>query len=370
MDRTYRRIFAGAAAVALTVSSVGSALAQDETTAPAESAAAGGSYTIGMTNTIVGNGWREEMRCSILAQAAASGQVADVEEFHQNSDAAGQAESIRNFIAAGVDAILVNPADAAALDEAIKEATDAGIVVVSMDQAVTAPTAYSITNDHTEYARLGADWLFSTLGSGDVYYMRGAAGAPADNDRDAGFKAALEDYPDINIVQEDATGWNFDNGKRLMLDFLASGLPVDGVWTSGIDFVIPQAFQESDVPFVPVVGADSAEFVSQLVGPNALEGFQGAFVTNPASIGGAAVTLALQALNGEIPKVPADSESAVVHITPVLFENVTEEGRAAAEAALDPDLPGTWPVGITVPDWTTYSKEDLLACGGEPIGES
>jgi ribose transport system substrate-binding protein len=267
-----------------------------------------------------------------------------------------------------VDAILVNPHDAAALDDAIKEATDAGIVVVSMDQAVTAPTAYSITNDHTEYARLGADWLFTYLGGeGDVYYMRGAAGAPADDDRDAGFKAALENYPGITIVQEDHTGWNFDNGKKLMLDFLSSGLPVDGVWTSGIDFVIAQAFQESDVPLVPVVGADSAEFVSQLVGSDAFEGFNAAFVTNPASIGGAAVTLALKALDGELPKVPADAESAVVTITPVLFENVTEEGRAATEAALDPDLPSTWPVGITVPDWTTYSKEDLLACGGNPV---
>lgn len=355
MDRKYAKLFAGAAAVALAISSVGSAVAQDD------------GYVIGMTNTIVGNGWREEMRCSILAQAAKSGQVAEVVEFHQNSDTAGQNESIRNFIAAGVDAIIVNPHDAAGLDDAIKEATDAGIVVVAVDQEVTAPTAYSITNDHTEYARLGADWLFNYLGGeGDVYYMRGAAGAPADDDRDAGFKAALENYPGINIVQEDHTGWNFDNGKKLMLDFLSSGLPVDGVWTSGIDFVIAQAFQESDVPVVPVVGADSAEFVSQLVGADAIEGFEAAFVTNPASIGGAGVTLALQALNGEIPVVPASPEDAVVNITPVLFENVTEEGRTATESALDPDLPGTWPVGITN-DFTTYTKEEILACGGNPV---
>jgi ribose transport system substrate-binding protein len=372
MDRIrFAKLVAGLAGATLAVSNVTGVLAQDASTTPDASAPAGGAYTIAMTNTLVGNGWREEMRCSILAQAAASGQVADVEEFHQNSDAAGQAESIRNFIAAGVDAILVNPADAAALDEAIKEATDAGIVVVSMDQAVTAPTAYSITNDHAEYARLGAEWLFNHLGgAGDVYYMRGIAGAPADDDRDAGFQAALANFPDINVVQEDATGWDFPTGKRLMLEFLASGLPVNGVWTSGIDFVIPEAFVESEVPFVPVVGADSAEFVSQLAGPEALEGLQGAFVTNPASIGGAAVTLALQALNGDIPKVPESAETAVAHITPVLYENVTEEGRAAVEAALDPDLPGTWPVGITVPDWTTYTKEDLLACGGTPIGES
>jgi ribose transport system substrate-binding protein len=359
MDRKHiARLFAGVAALGLVVTSCGTVAAQD------------GGYKIGMTNTLVGNGWREEMRCSILAEAAKSGQVSEVVEFHQNADAAQQQESIRNFIAAGVDAIIVNPADAAALDQAIQEATDAGIVVVSVDQAVTAPTAYSITNDHVEYARLGADWLFDYLGgTGDVYYMRGAAGAPADNDRDAGFKAALANYPDINIVQEDATGWDFPTGSKLMLDFLASGLPVDGVWTSGVDFPIPQAFVDSEVPVVPVVGADTAEYVRQLAGPEAIPDFKGAFVTNPASIGGAGVTLALKILNGELPKVPADAESAVVNITPVLFENVTEEGKAATEAALDPDLPDTWPVGITVPDWTTYTKEDLLACGGKPIGE-
>ena len=83
-----------------------------------------------------------------------------------------------------------------------------------------------------------------------------------------------------------------------MLDFLASGIPVDGVWTSGIDFVIAEAFLESDIPVIPVVGADTAEFISQLVGPNAVEDFVGGGVTNPASIGGAGVTLALQALSG------------------------------------------------------------------------
>jgi ribose transport system substrate-binding protein len=362
MNRKLAKVFAVGATAALATTAFGTAVtAQDE---------AMGDYTIGMTNTVVGNGWREEMRCSILAQAVDSGQVSEVVEFHQTSDAAGQQASIRDFINAGVDAIIVNPADAGALDQAIQEATDAGIVVVSVDQAVTAPTAYSITNDHTEYARLGAEWLFEKLeGSGDVYYMRGFAGAGADDERDAGFKAALANYPDINLAGEVFTGWDFGEGKKQMLDFLASGIPVDGVWTSGIDFVIAEAYQESEVPVVPVVGADSAEFVSQLAGPDAIEGFEAAFVTNPASIGGAGVTLALQALNGEIPLVPADAESTVVKITPVLFENASEEGKSAVELALDPELPGTWPVGITVPDWTTYTKADILACGGTAIQE-
>ena len=44
-------------------------------------------------------------------------------------------------------------------------------------------------------------------------------------------------------------------------------------------------------PLVPVVGADNAGFVGQL---NSVEGLKGAAVTNPGSIGGAGVTLAMQ----------------------------------------------------------------------------
>src|SRR5262245_34364517 len=35
-------------------------------------------YVIGVSNTLVGNGWREEMICSVKAQAAASGVVSKV----------------------------------------------------------------------------------------------------------------------------------------------------------------------------------------------------------------------------------------------------------------------------------------------------
>src|SRR5687768_5856519 len=191
-------------------------------------AAAQESYTIGVSNTVQGNGWREEMICAIKAQALAAGNVESLNIAHRNTDAAGQLEDIRNLIGAGVDAIVVNPADPAGINSAIKEATDAGIVVVAVDQAVTEPSAYVISNNQEEYAYLGAKWLFEQLGGhGNVVYMRGAAGASADGDRDKGFKRALEAYPDVNVVHEVFTGWQQYQGKQQMLDFLATGIPFD-----------------------------------------------------------------------------------------------------------------------------------------------
>ena len=313
-------------------------------------------YTIGVSNTVQGNGWREEMICAIKAQALASGKVASLNIAHRNTDAAGQLEDIRNLIGAGVDAIVVNPADPAGINPALKEATAAGIVVVAVDQAVTEPSAYVISNNQEEYAYLGAKWLFDQLGGkGDVVYMRGAAGASADSDRDKGFKRALAEFPGIKVVHEVFTGWQQDQGKQQILDFIATGAPFNGIWTSGIDNVIVDALVESDVPLVPVVGADNAGFVGQL---NTVKGLTGAAVTNPGSIGGAGVTLAVQLLDGQKPA------SQTVLVNPELWENATADGKAKLAAAADPSLDPEWPVSISIPDWTNYTKDQIIACKG------
>jgi ribose transport system substrate-binding protein len=296
------------------------------------------------------------MICAIKAQALASGKVASLNIAHRNTDAAGQLEDIRNLIGAGVDAIVVNPADPSGINPALKEATEAGITVVAVDQAVTEPSAYVISNNQEEYAYIGAKWLFEQLGGkGSVVYMRGAAGAPADSDRDKGFKRALAEFPDIKVAHEVFTGWQQDQGKQQILDYIATGVPFDGIWTSGIDNVIVDALVESGATLVPVVGADNAGFVGQLT---SVDGLVGAAVTNPGSIGGAGVTLALNILDGKKP------ESQTVLVQPELWANTTEEGKAKLKAAADPALDPEWPVSIMIPDWTTYTKEQIIACKG------
>ncbi|RWB26490.1 MAG: sugar ABC transporter substrate-binding protein [Mesorhizobium sp.] len=313
-------------------------------------------YTIGVSNTVQGNGWREEMICAIKAQALASGEITKLNIAHRNTDAAGQLEDIRNLISAKVSAIVVNPADPAGIKSALEEATKAGIVVVAVDQAVTEPSAYIISNNQEQYAYLGAKWLFQQIGGkGDVVYMRGAAGASADSDRDKGFKKALAEFPDVKVVHEVFTGWQQDQGKQQILDFIATGSPFNGIWTSGIDNVIVDALVESQTPLVPVVGADNAGFVGQL---NSVEGLVGAAVTNPGSIGGAGVTLALQILNG---KKPAEQ---TVLVEPQLWENATEEGKAKLKSVADPSLSPEWPISISIPEWTTYTKDQIIACKG------
>ena len=125
--------------------------------------------------------------------------------------------------------------------------------------------AYNATNDQVLYGRLGAEWLFKKLGgSGNVVEMRGIAGVPADTDRHKGFQQALKKYPNIKVAKSVFTGWSYATGGKQMLDILNSGVKVDGVWTSGIDYTVVNAFKTAGKPYVPIVGADNAGYVRQL----------------------------------------------------------------------------------------------------------
>ncbi len=342
------------------VAIIASACTSGATTAPASSAAAstatGASYKIGVSNTLQGNGWREEMICSIKAEALSSGRVSALTIDHRNTDAAGQLSDIRDLIAKGVNAIIVNPASPDAVNAALKEAIDKGITVVAIDQGVTQAGAYVMSNDQVNYGYLGAKWLFTQLkGTGNVIYMRGAAGASADTDRDTGFKKALAENPGIKVVKEVATGWDPAKGTQEINDILSSGIKFDGIWTSGIDNVIVDALKTAGHPFVPIVGADNAGFVKQLLTE---PGLVGAAVTNPASVCGAGLELAFRIMDGNKPADPA------VHVTPVVWDNVSDAGKAALTAANDPAIDASWPLGITIPGQTTYTKAQILACKG------
>src|SRR5213594_4822512 len=78
-------------------------------------------YVVGVSNTLVGNGWREEMICSVKAQALASGKVSSVKVANRNGGPAEQNADLRNLISAGANAIVVNPSSPDALNSVIAQ---------------------------------------------------------------------------------------------------------------------------------------------------------------------------------------------------------------------------------------------------------
>jgi ribose transport system substrate-binding protein len=318
-------------------------------------------YVVGVSNTLIGNGWREEMVCSIKAEALASGKVSKMVLANRNGGPSEQIADLRNLISAGVNIIVVNPSDRKALNPVIEQAIAKHIIVVAVDQAVSAQGAYVLSNDQVAYGREGAEALFKVLGGkGSVVEMRGIDGVPADADRHEGFEQALKKYPGIKVVASVFTGWSQDKASQQIKDLLGSGKKIDGVWTSGTDSVVVDAFKSANVKFVPVVGADDNGFIGQMMQDKGA-GLVAIAVTNPPAVGGAGLGLAFQVLEGK-------HEQHVVHLTPKVYENTNAAGLEWAKSVYDPKVDPNYPVYSGVPPYTSYSVEQEKACKGP--GES
>src|SRR5215217_5435551 len=293
-------------------------------TASAKSGKSEATYGIGVSNTLVGNGWREEMICAVKAQAKASGVVSKVIVANRNGGAAEQSADIRNLISAGANAIIINPSSSTALNGVIQQAAARGIKVVSVDQRVTAPGAWNVTNDQVAYGALGATWLFKKLGGKGIV-----------------------------VVKQTFTGWSFAPGGKQMLDILNSGVKVDGVWTSGIDYTVVNAFKTAGKPYVPVVGADNNEFLHQMI--TLYPKFEGAAVTNPATIGGVGAAVAIKLLKG-------GTVAKWVKLTPAVWD--MKSAAKDVRANYSPSRAPTYSARLQVKPWTTYSTAQLTSCKG------
>jgi ribose transport system substrate-binding protein len=239
----------------------------------------------------------------------------------------------------------------------IKQATDRGIVVVAVDQAVDAPSAYVLTNDQTAYGRKGAEALFTKLGGkGNVVELRGIDGVPADADRHEGFTEALKKHPDIKVVASVFTGWSYDKTAQQMKDLIGSGKQIDGIWSSGTGKSAVDAYKTANLKYVPVVDADNNGFMGQAIELKDA-GLIGISVTNPPAVGGAGLAVALDVLEGK-------QHPHVTHLAPDVYDNTTPEGVQWLKTYYDPKVDPTYPVYSPVKPYTHYTVEQEKACKG------
>src|SRR5690625_3854893 len=168
----HKRLLAGvvtslAAAMVLAACSGGGSDAHDGDDGQAE--ASEGPFTIGLSNAFIGSEYRTQMVEDVeevFAEYEADGVVDKLILENADTDTNGQIQQVRNLINNGVDAIIVDPSSETALNQVFQEATDQGILVYAVDQAVTEPSVTNVVIDQGEWARPSAEWLAEKVGDG------------------------------------------------------------------------------------------------------------------------------------------------------------------------------------------------------------
>lgn len=113
-----------------------------------------------------------------------------------------QFTQIDNFIAAGVDMILLNPGDPNAVEPAIKKAQAAGIMVVAVDTAAKGADL-TVTTDNVQAGQIACQYIVDKLqGKGNVIIQNGPQ-VSAVIDRVKGCKEVFAKNNGLKILSDD-----------------------------------------------------------------------------------------------------------------------------------------------------------------------
>ena len=183
------------------------------------------------------------------------------------NDVSEQANTIEEAVAAGVDAIIVNPNDGTTCLEAIKTATDSGIPVVVVDGRLDdGYEDYYVTQVGADNTQAGSDLAAMLLElrpeGGNYIVVRGINGSVVLDTRSDSFNAALEGSNWVNVG--DMNNETSDNEGAMSVTenmLAAAGYDVDIVFAAADSWFpgIAQALEDAELyDDILMVGVDAS----------------------------------------------------------------------------------------------------------------
>lgn len=176
----------------------------------------GDGYTIVIVPKDATNPWFVRMEQGVKRFADDNPDLTVYQRGPAETDATQQAQVIRDLIAQDVDAIGVVPVDPGALETVLKEAMDAGIVVVTHEGASQQNTMYDIEAfNNAAYGGFIMDNLAAAMGEEGVYTtMVGHVTNASHNEwADGAVARAKEAYPNMTLLEAQPRVESEDNGE-------------------------------------------------------------------------------------------------------------------------------------------------------------
>ena len=264
---------------------------------------------IALSNNYAGNSWRQSMLKSwdkVTKQAVADGIVAEATPFTTSENqVTEQAAQIQNLILQGYDAIVLNAASPDALNGALKEACDAGIIVVSFDGIVTEPCAWRIAVDFAKMGEVQLDYLNEKMPSGgNLLEIRGLAGVFVDDEIHKGIEAGAQKYSQFKIVGSVHGDWTQTVAQKAVAGVLPSLPDVAAVVTQGGDgYGAAQAFKAAGRPTPLIIMGNRQDELAWWKDQKDASGYETMSVSIAPGVSTLAFWVAQQILDGkEVPK--------------------------------------------------------------------
>ncbi|NUT80994.1 MULTISPECIES: ABC transporter substrate-binding protein [Pseudomonas] len=286
----------------------------------ADAGIAGGptaSYSIGFSNSYAGSDFRKVMVRNwqeIADQAQKDGLIREAPVVSANNSASEQAAHVQDMIVKGVNAIVILAASDTALNGVIRDACNAGIVVVVMASLVTERCVYTVDYNWAAMGRVEMDYIAKRLkGNGTLLEIRGIAGDATDKNISDGIRTAASDYPGLKFAKTVYGNWTASVARKEVALALPSLPNIDAVATQGGDgYGAAMAFKAAGRPLPIIVMGNRQDELALWKQERDANGYETVSVSASPSVSQVGFWVAQQILAGK--QVPKFVEVPLVRI--------------------------------------------------------
>ncbi|WHH56824.1 substrate-binding domain-containing protein [Petroclostridium sp. X23] len=259
-------------------------------------------YKIGYTCPTLNNPFFVGMKEG--AELAASERGLTLTMLGGDNNVAKQVQQIEDFIAQGVDAIIVQAVDTTGIVTGIEAANEANIPVFTTAESPTGGRIEcAIVFDSYESGFNGGTYIGKVLeGKGNVVELQGILGQETSREKSRGFVEALKQYPDIKLLASQPANYDRATAMSVTENMLQTYDEINAVYAANDEMALGamQAIEAAGkLGDIFIMGNDGTEEALKAIADSKL----GATNGTPGYIQGyIAIDIASRYLNGE--KVP------------------------------------------------------------------
>jgi ribose transport system substrate-binding protein len=164
-----------------------------------------------------------------------------------------QIADIEDFMAKGIDGLVILATESAPLTPMARTAKQRGIFIVNVDRGfVQNPGEAQIADiflegDNKALGRKSAQFVVDKLGGkGNIVILSGIP-CTVDTDRVNAAMEVFKAHPDIKVLAQQPAMWNREKGLQVMENFLTKYPKIDAVWAQDDDILLgaAQAIKEA-----------------------------------------------------------------------------------------------------------------------------
>lgn len=221
---------------------------------------------VGVSDGYGGNTWRKTGLAEVKDELSRCKNVTRVIYSNANGDAQKANSDINSMVAQGINVLILLPDFGAVQLPAMRAAMKAGVAVVPYSAQLTGTPGrdyvVNVVGNTQQIGVMWADWLGTTLKTGNVVFMGGSPGATTSKNFMDGLRNGLKKYPGLKLLNEQyiVTNWNPVDAQKATVGLIAQYPKIDAIVTDGGETALAavKAFEQAHLP-VPAIATIASD---------------------------------------------------------------------------------------------------------------